>query len=134
MKKFVLIMLAFMASFSVYAQEVNTNNNEEILETLEYAEKNKNNIELIDKILEKARPKKTETGTVCSGLTHREASVLLACDIPEKIEEIYKGRRLRGPQLFHLVLLPRLQCRCRRARAPQGRGDQKLQIQLCLPS
>lgn len=32
MKKFVLIMLAFMASFSVYAQEVNTNNNEEILE------------------------------------------------------------------------------------------------------
>ncbi|MBE5812635.1 MAG: [FeFe] hydrogenase H-cluster radical SAM maturase HydG [Clostridiales bacterium] len=65
-------------------------NNEEILETLEYAEKNKNNIELIDKILEKARPKKTETGTVCAGLTHREASVLLACDIPEKIEEIYK--------------------------------------------
>ena len=32
MKKFVLIMLAFMASFSAYAQEVNTNNNEEILE------------------------------------------------------------------------------------------------------
>lgn len=32
MKKLVLIMLAFMASFSVYAQEVNTNNNEEILE------------------------------------------------------------------------------------------------------
>jgi len=65
-------------------------NNEEILETLEYAEKNKNNIELIDKILDKARPKKTENGTVCSGLTHREASVLLACDIPEKIKEIYK--------------------------------------------
>ena len=61
-------------------------NNEEILETLEYAEQNKNNIELIDKILEKARPKKTENGTVCAGLTHREASVLLACDIPEKIE------------------------------------------------
>jgi len=65
-------------------------NDGEILETLEYAEKNKNNIELIDKILEKARPKKTETGTLCSGLTHREASVLLACDIPEKIEEMYK--------------------------------------------
>ena len=65
-------------------------NHEEILETLEYAEANKNNIELIDSILEKARPKKTETGCVCSGLTHREASVLLACDIPEKIEEIYK--------------------------------------------
>ena len=65
-------------------------NNEEILATLEYAEKNKHNLELIDKILEKARPKKTEHGVSCKGLTHREASVLLACDIPEKIEEIYK--------------------------------------------
>ena len=65
-------------------------NHEEILETLEYAEKNKNNIELIDRILEKARPKKTENGTVCAGLTHREASVLLACDIPEKIKKIYE--------------------------------------------
>ena len=65
-------------------------NDQEILDTLEYAEQNKNNIELIDEILEKARPKKTETGYTCSGLTHREASVLLACDIPEKIEEIYK--------------------------------------------
>lgn len=65
-------------------------NDEEILETLEYAEKNKNNIELIDEILEKARPKKTENGVKCEGLTHREASVLLSCEIPEKIEEIYK--------------------------------------------
>lgn len=65
-------------------------NDEEISETLEYAEKNKNNIELIDKILEKARPKKTENGVRCEGLTHREASVLLSCEIPEKIEEIYK--------------------------------------------
>ena len=65
-------------------------NDAEILETIEYAEKNKHNIELIDSILEKARPQKTATGTVCKGLTHREASVLLACDIPEKIEEIYK--------------------------------------------
>ncbi|MBQ7133879.1 MAG: [Ruminococcus sp.] len=65
-------------------------NDGEILETLDYAEKNKNNVELIDEILEKARPKKTETGYTCSGLTHREASVLLACEIPEKIEEIYK--------------------------------------------
>ncbi len=65
-------------------------NDQEILDTIEYAEKNKNNVELIDSILEKARPKKTETGCVCSGLTHREASVLLACDIPEKIQEIYK--------------------------------------------
>jgi len=65
-------------------------NDGEILDTLEYAEKNKNNIELIDSILEKARPKKTEKGAVCQGLTHREASVLLACEIPEKVEEIYK--------------------------------------------
>ncbi|MBQ7966191.1 MAG: [Ruminococcus sp.] len=65
-------------------------NDQEILDTLDYAEQNRNNVELIDEILEKARPKKTETGYTCSGLTHREASVLLACDIPEKIEEIYK--------------------------------------------
>ena len=65
-------------------------NDQEILDTLKYAEENKNNVELIDKILDKARPKKTDTGYTCSGLTHREASVLLACDIPEKIEEIYK--------------------------------------------
>lgn len=65
-------------------------NDEEIQETLRYAEENKRNVELIDQILEKARPQKTETGCVCSGLTHREASVLLACDIPEKIEKMYE--------------------------------------------
>ena len=61
---------------------------EEILETIEYAEKNKHNVELIDQILNKARPQKTEHGVHCEGLTHREASVLLACDIPEKVEEL----------------------------------------------
>ena len=65
-------------------------NDEEIQATLAYAEENKHNVELIDRILQKARPQKTATGCVCAGLTHREASVLLACDIPEKIEEIYK--------------------------------------------
>ena len=65
-------------------------NDGEILATIEYAEQNKNNVELIDSILEKARPRKSGNGTVCAGLTHREASVLLACEIPEKIEEIYK--------------------------------------------
>ena len=64
-------------------------NDGEILETLRYAEKNKNNVELIDSLLEKARPKKTEMGVTCAGLTHREASVLLACEIPEKIEAMY---------------------------------------------
>ena len=57
-------------------------NHEEILETLDYAEKNKNNVELIDEIIAKAKELK--------GLSHREASVLLACDIPEKIEQMYK--------------------------------------------
>ena len=63
-------------------------NDAEILDTIEYAEKNKNNIELIDEILEKARPKKTSEGTICQGLTHREAAVLLACEIEEKNKEI----------------------------------------------
>ncbi len=65
-------------------------NDGEILDTIAYAEANKNNIELIDAILEKARPVRSGNGTTCKGLTHREASVLLACDIPEKVEEIYK--------------------------------------------
>ena len=55
--------------------------NNEVLETLKYAENNKNNLELINKILKKAK--------LGNGLTHREASVLLACDIPEKNEEIF---------------------------------------------
>ncbi|MEE1161805.1 MAG: [FeFe] hydrogenase H-cluster radical SAM maturase HydG, partial [Acutalibacteraceae bacterium] len=63
---------------------------EEILETLRYAEENKHNIPLIDSLLEKARPVKTANGVHCAGLTHREASVLLACDIPEKVEEMYR--------------------------------------------
>ena len=65
----------------------------EIRETIAYAEKNKRNLALIDQILEKARPKKTAAGVVCAGLSHREASVLLACDIPEKIEEMYRLAR-----------------------------------------
>ena len=54
---------------------------EEILETLEYAKKNKSNVEEIDRILNKARERK--------GLSHREAAVLLDCDIEEKNQEIY---------------------------------------------
>ncbi|MBR2576622.1 MAG: [Firmicutes bacterium] len=65
-------------------------NDEEIRATLAYAEENKNNIELIDQILEKARPLKTGNGYRCTGLSHREASVLLACEIPEKIDEMYR--------------------------------------------
>lgn len=65
-------------------------NDEEIQATLKYAEENKHNIVLIDEILEKARPKKKGNGYVCTGLTHREASVLLACDLPDKIEQMYE--------------------------------------------
>ena len=64
-------------------------NHEEILATLAYAEENKNNRELIEQILEKAAPKKTKRGVECAGLSHREASVLLACDIPELTEKMY---------------------------------------------
>ena len=64
-------------------------NDEEIRATLEYAEENRNNRELIEQILEKARPKKTETGYTCAGLSHREALVLLACEDKEVLEKIY---------------------------------------------
>ena len=63
---------------------------QEILDTIEYAEANKNNFELIDQLLEKARPVKTAEGCVCSGLSHREAAVLLACEEPKYIEKMYK--------------------------------------------
>lgn len=56
-------------------------NDAEILDTIAYAEENKDNLALIDKILAKAKEKK--------GLSHREASVLLACENPEKIAQIY---------------------------------------------
>ena len=61
----------------------------EILETLAYAEANKNNLPLIEEILEKARPRKTEQGWNCAGLSHREASVLLACEDEKVLEKIY---------------------------------------------
>lgn len=54
---------------------------EEIRATLEYAEQNKNDLALVDEIIAKAKLRK--------GLTHREASVLLACDNEEKTREIF---------------------------------------------
>ena len=65
-------------------------NDGEIRATLEYAEQNKHNRALIEEILEKARPKKTENGTICAGLSHRESAVLLACDIPDLNEKMFK--------------------------------------------
>ncbi|MDR1250238.1 MAG: [FeFe] hydrogenase H-cluster radical SAM maturase HydG [Treponema sp.] len=54
----------------------------EILDTLRYAESVKNDMAVIDGILEKARETK--------GLNHREASALLACDDPERVNAIFK--------------------------------------------
>lgn len=54
---------------------------EEILDCLEYAQQNKTNRELIDRILNKARERK--------GLSHREALVLLDCELEDKNQEIY---------------------------------------------
>jgi len=57
-------------------------NHEEILDTLAYADAHKNDAALIDSILEKAKLRK--------GLTHREASVLLACELEDKNQELYE--------------------------------------------
>lgn len=54
---------------------------EEILDTLEYAKANKDNRELIEAILEKASQMK--------GISHREAAVLLECDLEDEIQKIY---------------------------------------------
>ncbi|MGI6727072.1 MAG: [FeFe] hydrogenase H-cluster radical SAM maturase HydG [Anaerovoracaceae bacterium] len=58
---------------------------EEILETIAYAQKNKHNRELISSLIERAKD--------CKGLTHREAAVLLECDLPEENEKMYKLAR-----------------------------------------
>ena len=55
---------------------------EEIMETLAFADANKDNMEMVDAIIAKAKERK--------GLTHREASVLLACENEEKINEVYE--------------------------------------------
>ncbi|MCI9270935.1 MAG: [FeFe] hydrogenase H-cluster radical SAM maturase HydG [Dorea sp.] len=57
-------------------------NHEEILETLAYADENKDNLELIEQLVEKAALRK--------GLSHREASVLLACSDKAMNEKIFK--------------------------------------------
>ena len=57
-------------------------NHEEILETLAYADANKNNRELIEALIDKAALRK--------GLSHREASVLLVCEEEDLNQKIYK--------------------------------------------
>jgi len=68
----------------------------EILATLKYAEEHKHDRELVNSILDKAEK--------CKGLSHREALVLLDCDLPEenartlalakKIKQAFYGNRI----------------------------------------
>lgn len=53
----------------------------EIRETIGWAQENRNNRELISRILDKA--------ALCKGLTHREAAVLLECDEPDLQERMF---------------------------------------------
>lgn len=55
---------------------------DEILASLKFADEHKNDSKMIDEIIAKAR--------LCKGLNHREALLLLDCEIPEKNEEIFK--------------------------------------------
>ena len=56
-------------------------NDQEIKDTLAYADANKDNKELILSIIEKAKKLK--------GISHREASVLLACEDKELIQKVF---------------------------------------------
>lgn len=56
-------------------------NNDEILDTLAFAEKNKQNREFIARLIERAKDMK--------GLTHREAATLLACDLKDLNEQMF---------------------------------------------
>lgn len=56
-------------------------NDNEIQDSLQYAQKNKHNKELITSLIERAKD--------CKGLTHREAAVLLECDLPEENEKMF---------------------------------------------
>ncbi len=57
----------------------------EILESIAYAQENKTNRELIESIIEKARK--------CEGVTHREAAVLLECELDDLNQEMFKLAR-----------------------------------------
>ena len=65
-------------------------NDGEIRETIAYAQAHKDDLALVDALLEKARPKKDGNGVRCAGLSHREASVLLACEDPARVQKMYK--------------------------------------------
>ncbi len=58
---------------------------EEILASIQYARENKNNRELIESLLARAKD--------CKGLSHREALVLLECEEPDLLERIFRLAR-----------------------------------------
>ena len=58
-------------------------NHKEILDTIEYAKQHKDDKDMCMELAKRAKD--------CKGLTHREAAVLLECDIPEVEEEIRKS-------------------------------------------
>ena len=63
---------------------------EEIIETLEYADAHKGDAALVDEILKKAEPVHSGAGLKCAGLSHRDASVLLASEVPGVMDRIYE--------------------------------------------
>lgn len=67
-------------------------NHEEILATLEYAEKNKDRRDLIEALMERAAD--------CKGLTHREAALLLECEQPDLIERMFQLARKIKEELY----------------------------------
>lgn len=111
-------------------------NHEEIMDTLAYAEAHKDDVELARSILQKARANLTPAHDHGTTLTHREASVLLACDddamnaeirqLARDIKQAYYGNRvvLFAPLTFQLLrerllVLP-LSCEEPRDSAPQA--------------
>ena len=64
-------------------------NDEEIRESLDYAEAHKHDEALALELLEKARPVKVGNGYHCAGLSHREAAVLLVSEVPGIEQKIF---------------------------------------------
>ena len=68
-------------------------NHQEILDTLEYAQAHKDDVELCREILKKCGPHLSPASEHGAMITHREASVLLACDDPWVNAEIRRLAR-----------------------------------------
>lgn len=67
-------------------------NHQEILESLQWAQENKSNYELISSVIEKARQMK--------GVSHREGALLLECDIEQLNQEMYHLARAFKQKLY----------------------------------